>query len=200
MLLQRPLDPILLLPGLDAGELKLVLEGERLRGRSVLVCVRGALPHLDQVFIGLTDTHWVEGVTWWYWNIANSLFLGHNPFDNVLHGYPVGYNHLALIGSWGDPLLAAPVFWLLPAPASYNVTLIAFLLTQKTVINKNACQLVMNALVQEHGRYRRIHTAADTHQHAFLTNLGTNSFHTLFDDRFSGPGRLTTANFHYKAA
>jgi len=88
--------------------------------------VRGALPQLSRRYVGLTDTHWVEGVTWWYWNISASLFRGINPLHNDLHGYPVGIDHIRLMGNFADAGLCAPYFWIFAPPLNYNLTAITF--------------------------------------------------------------------------
>lgn len=77
-------------------------------------------------YLGMVDTHWEEGVTWWYWNIATNPLRGVNPLHNDLHAWPAGYDHFALIGSFGDALTAAPFFWLFEAPASYNLAITFF--------------------------------------------------------------------------
>ncbi len=94
----------------------------------VLFACSSALRNLWGTYIGVVDTHWEEGVTWWYWNIATNGFRGINPLHNDLHAWPAGYDHFALIGSFGDALTAAPIFWLFEAPASYNLTIAAFVL------------------------------------------------------------------------
>jgi len=89
---------------------------------------RDVLVALDERIFGLTTMHWSEGVTWWYWNVTTSPFRGIDPFHNDWHGYPVGVDHLSLIGNWGDAAMSAPFFWLFEAPAAYNLTVVAFLL------------------------------------------------------------------------
>lgn len=94
---------------------------------TVVYSTREVLGALSQRVIGLTDTHWVEGVMWWYWNITNNPWRGISPLTNDLHAYPVGFNHYAQVGSFGDAVSSAPFFLSLEVPASYNLTLFAFL-------------------------------------------------------------------------
>lgn len=93
----------------------------------VAYSTREALADLSHRVIGLTETHWVEGVMWWYWNITTNLFRGINPLDNELHAYPMGYNHYQLIGSFGDAASSFPFFIPFEVPVSYNLTIFAFL-------------------------------------------------------------------------
>jgi hypothetical protein len=92
----------------------------------VLFACSAALRAPWNSYLGTVDTHWEEGVTWWYWNIATNPFRGVNPLHNDLHAWPGGYDHFALIGSYGDALTAAPFFWLFEAPASYNLSIAFF--------------------------------------------------------------------------
>ncbi len=97
-------------------------------GAAVFYATRYVWGDLHHRVIGVTETHWVEGVMWWYWNITSAAFYGHYPLDNNLHGYPVGYDHIALVGNFADAAMSAPFFWLFQPPAAYNLTITAFLL------------------------------------------------------------------------
>ena len=94
---------------------------------TMVYATRHALASLSERVIGLTDTHWVEGVMWYYWNITNNPWRGINPLANDLHAYPVGFNHYALVGNLGDAASALPLFLPLDVPVSYNLTVLAFL-------------------------------------------------------------------------
>lgn len=96
---------------------------------AALVAARDLWFHLSDRMVGLVwGRGMLEGTVWWYWNVTHAPFLGHNPLHNTLQGYPVGINYIELKGNLGDALLSAPFFWAFDLPASYNLTMVAFLI------------------------------------------------------------------------
>jgi hypothetical protein len=87
--------------------------------------------------VGIRMRHWVEGVMWWYWQVANAPLLGKSPIANDLHGYPIGFRHIDVVGNLGDSVLAAPLSWAFDPPLSYNLAVLGF--TLFTLLAGHAC-------------------------------------------------------------
>lgn len=100
---------------------------------SVLVAavVHSFVPVLQDplhLVVGVRNQQWVEGVMWWYWNVATALFHGKSPLANDWHGFPLGYRHIDIVGNLGDSVLAAPTSWFADPPLSYTCALVGFTL------------------------------------------------------------------------